>query len=61
MEPISRNIDLKVYAFTVLKEGVKLLNFIPVVVDGVGYMYDTVSKKLFGNVGTGNFVIGPEI
>lgn len=61
MEPISKNIDLKVYAFTVLKEGVKLLNFIPVVVDGVGYMYDTVSKRLFGNVGTGNFVIGPEI
>ncbi len=28
--------------------------------NAVGYMYDRVSGKLFGNVGTGAFIIGPD-
>lgn len=36
-----------------------LFEMIPVVVDGVGYMYDTVTKKLFGAQGGGSFVVGP--
>ena len=35
-------------------------DFIPVRVGSVGYMYDRVSGKLFGNSGTGAFVIGPD-
>lgn len=29
--------------------------------DNVGYMYDTVRKKLYGNVGTESFTLGSEI
>ena len=35
-------------------------DFIPVRVGTVGYMYDRVSKRLFGNSGTGAFVLGPD-
>ena len=35
-------------------------DFIPVRKDGVGYMYDKISGQLFGNSGTGAFVIGPD-
>ena len=34
---------------------------IPVRKGNVGYMFDRVSGKLFGNKGTGAFVIGPDI
>lgn len=34
---------------------------IPVRVGNVGYMYDKVSGKLFGNAGTGDFILGPDI
>jgi hypothetical protein len=44
-----------------MKQGVKLMQMVPVVVEGIGYMYDTVSGRLFGNVGTGSFVLGPTI
>ena len=37
-----------------------MADFIPVRVGDVGYMYDRVSCKLFGNSGTGAFVIGPD-
>jgi hypothetical protein len=35
-------------------------DFIPVRVGTVGYLYDRVSGKLFGNAGTGDFVLGPD-
>ena len=35
-------------------------DFIPVRKDGVGYMYDRISGQLFGNSGTGSFIIGPD-
>ena len=38
-----------------------LFDFIPVRKGTVGYMYDRVSDALFGNDGTGNFVLGPDI
>ena len=60
-EPITRDIELKIYSFIVMKQGVKLMQMVPVVVDGIGYMYDTVSGRLFGNEGTGSFVLGPTI
>lgn len=40
-------------------------DFIPVRVgsgaNAVGYMYDRVTRKLFGNKGTGSFVLGPDV
>lgn len=35
-------------------------DFIPVRKGTVGYLYDRVSGKLFGNAGTGDFVLGPD-
>ena len=37
-----------------------VLDMIPVRVGNVGYMYDKVSRKLFGNAGTGYFILGPD-
>lgn len=37
-----------------------MADFIPVRVGDVGYMFDRVSGQLFGNSGTGAFVIGPD-
>ena len=36
-------------------------DFIPVRKNGVGYMYDKISNKLYGNSGLGNFILGPDI
>lgn len=36
-------------------------DFIPVRVGQTGYMYDRVSRRLFGNKGTGSFVLGPDV
>jgi hypothetical protein len=33
---------------------------IPVRKDGVGYMYDRITKKLYGNAGTGSFILGAD-
>ena len=40
--------------------GVLVRDYIPVRVGDVGYMLDRVSGELFGNAGTGAFVIGPD-
>ena len=43
-------------------DGTTLLqDLVPVRKNGVGYMYDRVSGQLFGNDGTGNFIIGPDV
>lgn len=42
-------------------DGVMLRDFIPVRVGQVGYMYDKVSKQLFGNSGTGSFTLGQDV
>lgn len=34
---------------------------ISVRVDITGYMYDRVSKTLFGTVGSGSFTLGPDV
>lgn len=43
------------------RNGVLLRDFIPVRVGNVGYMYDKVSGQLFGNSGTGDFILGNDI
>ena len=48
-----------IYYFKIWDESGKLIfNGIPVRVGDVGYMYDRVSGQLFGNAGTGAFVLG---
>ena len=38
-----------------------VLDLIPVRIGQIGYMYDKVSKQLFSNSGTGNFILGNDI
>jgi hypothetical protein len=53
--------SMKVSSFFWKRNGVLILDLIPVRVGNVGYMYDKVSGKLFGNAGTGDFVLGPDV
>lgn len=42
------------------KEDNLMADFIPVRVGDVGYLYDRASGQLFGNSGTGAFIVGPD-
>lgn len=46
--------------FKIYKGNALVRDFIPVRVGQVGYMYDKVSKQLFGNAGTGSFTLGAD-
>ena len=48
-------------AVKIYQNGVLVRDFIPVRKGAVGYLYDRVSGKLFGNAGTGDFVLGPDV
>lgn len=52
---------IRIYYAKFWDNGVLVRDFIPVRVGSVGYMYDKVSKKLFGNKGTGNFILGSDV
>ena len=52
---------LRFYNFKYTKGNEVILDMIPVRVGQVGYMYDKVSGQLFGNSGTGNFILGNDI
>lgn len=51
----------KIYYMQITQNTTISMDLIPVRVGTVGYMYDKVSKTLFGNIGTGNFILGPDI
>jgi hypothetical protein len=53
-------INGRLYALQIYQNGVLVRDLIPVRVGNVGYMYDRVSGQLFGNAGTGEFVLGPD-
>ena len=59
--PVSRDIGLMIYYCKIYLGSTLLRDFIPVRVGTTGYMYDNVSGQLFGNVGTGSFVLGNDI
>lgn len=50
-----------VYSAQLSTSGVLQRDLIPVRVGNVGYMYDRVSGQLFGNSGTGEFGVGPDL
>ena len=54
--PGNRLIGLPIYYFKIGN-----LDLIPVRKGDVGYFYDKNSHKLFGNAGTGNFILGPDV
>ena len=49
------------FYFQLWKNDVLMLDFIPVRKGTTGYMYDKVSGELFGNAGTGEFILGPDV
>lgn len=53
--------NARIKSFIWKRNNIEILNFIPVRVGNVGYMYDKVSGQLFGNSGTGNFILGPDV
>ena len=52
---------LKMKFMKIIVDDVLTRDYIPVRKGTIGYMYDKVSKKLFGNSGTGNFLLGQDI
>lgn len=48
------------FFFRFWKDDVLMLDLIPVRKGNIGYMYDNVSRKLFGNEGSGQFILGPD-
>lgn len=48
------------FFFRLWKDDVLMLDLIPVRKGNIGYMYDKVSGQLFGNAGTGQFILGPD-
>lgn len=49
--------NLRIYSFTISKDGNKIMNLIPVLDrNGTPCMYDTVSKQTFYNAGQGSFL-----
>lgn len=51
---------LKIYKCTIKENDVLIHDLIPVRIGNTGYMYDKVSRALFGNSGTGDFVLGKD-
>ena len=53
----------RIYSLSVINEnGEAIIDFIPVRVGQIGYMYDRVSGKLFSNNnGTGEFIVGQDV
>lgn len=55
----------KIYHCKINKNGETILDLIPVRKGNVGYMYDKISNKLFGNVDTSGsnskFILGPDV
>ena len=47
--------NVKIY-----ESGVLVFDGFPVRKDGVGYLYDRVTETLFGNAGTGDFILGAD-
>ena len=50
----------RIRRFQYKRGGAYLLDLIPVRIGTVGYFYDKISGKLFGNAGTGSFVLGQD-
>ena len=50
----------QLFSQQILINNVLVFNAIPVRVGQIGYLYDKVSGRLFGNKGTGEFILGPD-
>lgn len=48
----------KIFHGKIIEDGHVVRHFVPVRVGNVGYMYEKISGQLFGNAGTGQFILG---
>jgi hypothetical protein len=55
-----RIVNAKLFSAKIYNNDDVVRDFIPVRVGNVGYLYDRVSGQLFGNDGTGGFIVGPD-
>lgn len=55
---ILRKGNVRCFKFQIIQDSAIVIDLIPVRVGQVGYMYDKVSGQLFGNAGTGDFILG---
>ena len=55
-----RSVAKRVYYCKMWDNGVLTRDFIPVRVEQTGYLYDKVNGQLYGNIGTGDFILGPD-
>ena len=53
--------NARIWSYKHYRNGTLVRDYIPVRKGTVGYLYDRVSGKLFGNAGTGDFVLGPDV
>ena len=51
---------LRLYTLQLSRNNIAFIDLIPVRCGTTGYMYDRVSGQLFGNAGTGDFIVGPD-
>lgn len=58
---VAENISSRIYDFKIYNNSTLVRDFIPVRIGSTGYMYDKVTKQLFANKGTGNFVLGNDV
>ena len=52
--------SIRLYSLKFYQYGLLAADYRPVRVGDIGYLYDRVSGQLFGNAGTGAFIIGPD-
>ena len=53
--------NARIWSYKHYRNGVLVRDYIPVRKGTVGYLYDRVSGALFGNAGSGDFVLGPDV
>lgn len=58
--PFNGGLIGRIYSAKLYNNDVLIMDLIPVRVGTTGYMYDKVSGQLFGNAGTGSFILGPD-
>lgn len=51
----------KIYYITFFENNIPVVDLIPIRIGQVGYMYDKISGKLYGNSGTGAFTLGSDV
>jgi hypothetical protein len=56
-----RGAPARIYSWKIYSSNTLIMDLIPVRIGQIGYMYDKVSGKLFGNSGTGQFILGNDI